>query len=58
MTIMTYVEVINITILIGRDEPSLAFGAVWAVASFLVPARFRDDLFFGGISLVIQLEVV
>jgi hypothetical protein len=62
---MTYVEVINITILIGRDEskssspePSLAFGAVWAVVSFVVPTCFRDGLFFGGISQVSQLEVV
>jgi hypothetical protein len=62
---MTYVEVINIIILIGRDEsesslpePSLTFGAVWAVVSFVVPARFRDGLFFGGISQVSKLEVV
>jgi hypothetical protein len=65
---MTYVEVIiliNIIILIGRDksessspEPSLAFGAVWAVVSFVVPARFRDGLFLRGILQVSQLEVV
>jgi hypothetical protein len=61
---MTYVEVINIIILIGRDESessspeqSLAFGAVWAVVSFVLPARFCDGL-FGGISQVNQLEVV
>ena len=51
--------------MIGRDEsessspePSLAFGAVWAVVLFVVPARFRVGLFFGGISQVSQLEVV
>jgi hypothetical protein len=61
---MTYVEVINIIILIGRNEsessspePSLAFGAVWAIVSFVVPARFHNGLFFGGISQVSQLEV-
>jgi hypothetical protein len=31
---------------------------VWAVVSFAVPARFRDGIFFGGISQVSQLEVV
>jgi hypothetical protein len=53
---MTYIEVINIIILIGRDEsesslpePSLAFGAVWAVVSFVVPARFCVGLFLRGI---------
>jgi hypothetical protein len=49
---MSLVEVINIIMLIGRDEsessspePSLAFGAVWAVVSFVVPARFRVGFF-------------
>jgi hypothetical protein len=61
---MTYVEVINIIILIRRNEsessspePSLAFGAVWAIVLFVVPARFRDGLFL-GISQVSQLDVV
>jgi hypothetical protein len=59
-----YYHNIKIVPLVGRDkpdssaEPSLAFGTVWAVVLFVVPARFRVGLFFRGILQVNQLEVV